>query len=224
MDVEISLSDVSKIIVSIICGSILGFEREYRNKTAGFRTIILICLGSTIYTMVSESAMGESDDRIAANIITGVGFIGAGVIFKDNISITGLTTAAVIWVAAAIGMVAGAGDYWLALLLSLIVLIVLSAFSWVEGAIDQLHHRQTFMIKFRDAEMKKLDEAEDLIKKDGLICKRLQVAKVNDALVVTMEVAGKKKLMQRANDRLISLSYIRQVNQTNASNSIILDN
>ena len=224
MDVEITLSDIYKIVVSIICGSVLGFEREYRNKTAGFRTIILICLGSTIYTMVSESAMGESDDRIAANIITGVGFIGAGVIFKDNISITGLTTAAVIWVAAAIGMVAGAGDYALALFLSLIVLVVLSAFSWVEGVIDRLHHRQTFIIKFRDAEMKKLEEAEAMIREDGLSCKRLQVAKVNDALVVTVEMSGKKRYMVRANQRLISLPFIRQVNQTNASNSSILDN
>lgn len=223
MDVEIHLSDVVKIAVSIICGSILGFEREYRNKTAGFRTIILICLGSTIYTMVSESAMGQSDDRIAANIITGVGFIGAGVIFKDNLSITGLTTAAVIWVAAAIGMVAGVGDHYLALLLSLVVLMVLSMFTWVEGAIDNLHHRQTFIIKFRDAEMKKLEETEALIRKDGLGLKRLQVAKVNEVLVVTVEISGKKRLMLALIEKLIVQPYIRQVNQTNASNSIILE-
>ena len=223
MDVEIHLSDVIKIAVSIICGSILGFEREYRNKTAGFRTIILICLGSTIYTMVSESAMGVSDDRIAANIITGVGFIGAGVIFKDNLSITGLTTAAVIWVAAAIGMVAGVGDHYLALLLSLVVLIVLSMFKWVEAFIDNLHHRQTFIIKFRDAEMKKLEETEALMKKERLSVRRLQVAKVNEALVVTVEISGKKHTMQAIVEKLIAQPNIRQVNQTNASNSIILD-
>lgn len=223
MDVEIHLSDLVKIAVSIICGSILGFEREYRNKTAGFRTIILICLGSTIFTMVSESAMGESDDRIAANIITGVGFIGAGVIFKDNLSITGLTTAAVIWVAAAIGMVAGVGDHHLALLLSLVVLMVLSLFTLVEGAIDNLHHRQTFIIKFRDSEIKKLEETEALIRKDGLALKRLQVAKVNEVLVVTIEISGKKHLMLAVIEKLIVQPYIRQVNQTNASNSIILD-
>jgi len=223
MDVEIHLSDVIKIAVSIICGSILGFEREYRNKTAGFRTIILICLGSTIYTMVSESAMGVSDDRIAANIITGVGFIGAGVIFKDNLSITGLTTAAVIWVAAAIGMVAGVGDHYLALLLSLVVLIVLSMFKWVEAFIDNLHHRQTYIIKFRDAEMKKLEETEALMKKERLSVRRLQVAKVNEALVVTVEISGKKHTMQAIVEKLIAQPNIRQVNQTNASNSIILD-
>jgi putative Mg2+ transporter-C (MgtC) family protein len=223
MDVDVQLNDIIKIAVSIICGSILGFEREYRNKSAGFRTIILITLGSTIFTMVSESAMGESDDRIAANIITGVGFIGAGVIFKDNISITGLTTAAVIWVAAAIGMVAGAGDHSLALLLSLIVLIILSLFKWVEDMIDQMHYRQTYLLKFRDAEMKKLEEAEEIIRKGGLNSRRLQVAKVNEALVVTLEISGKKKQLLTVNHQLISLPFIRQVNQTNASNSIILD-
>lgn len=223
MDTLIHSSEIIKIAVSIICGSILGFEREYRNKTAGFRTIILITLGSTIYTMVSESAMGESDDRIAANIITGVGFIGAGVIFKDNISITGLTTAAVIWVAAAIGMVAGAGNHSLALLLSLIVLIVLSIFKWIEDLIDLLHFRQTYLLKFRDSEIKKLEEAEELIRKEGLNSRRLQVAKVNEALVATLEISGKKNRMLAVNQQLIALPYIRQVNQTNASNSIILE-
>ncbi|HEY0897498.1 MAG TPA: MgtC/SapB family protein [Sphingobacteriaceae bacterium] len=223
MDTLIHSSEIIKIAVSIICGSILGFEREYRNKTAGFRTIILITLGSTIYTMVSESAMGESDDRIAANIITGVGFIGAGVIFKDNISITGLTTAAVIWVAAAIGMVAGAGNHSLALLLSLVVLIVLSIFKWIEDLIDLLHFRQTYLLKFRDSEIKKLEEAEELIRKEGLNSRRLQVAKVNEALVATLEISGKKNRMLSVNQQLIALPYIRQVNQTNASNSIILE-
>ena len=95
--------DLISIAVSILCGSIIGFEREYSNKSAGFRTLILICLGSTIFTIVSKHGSG-SDDRIAANIITGIGFIGAGVIFKDKLSVLGLTTAAVIWTTAGIGM------------------------------------------------------------------------------------------------------------------------
>ncbi len=223
MDIVIQSSDIIKIAVSVLCGSILGFEREYRNKTAGFRTIILITLGSTIYTMVSESAMGASDDRIAANIITGVGFIGAGVIFKDNISITGLTTAAVIWVAAAIGMAAGTGDHYLAVLLSLIVLTILSVFKWMEDLIDLMHFRQTYLLKFRDSEIKKLEEAEALIRQGGLQSRRLQVAKVNDTLVATLEISGKKNRMLSVTQHLIALPFIRQVNQTNASNSIILE-
>src|SRR5690606_34272877 len=115
---EFLSEDVQTILVSIMCGCILGMEREYQNKSAGLRTIILICLGSTIFTMISRGIGVESDDRIAANIITGIGFIGAGVIFKENFNVKGLTTAAVIWISAAIGMLIGTTNYELGLLLS----------------------------------------------------------------------------------------------------------
>src|SRR5271166_1611856 len=101
--------DLIKIGMAVLCGGLLGLERQYKNKTAGFRTIILICLGSTIFTMVAQHAGQVAN----LNIVTGVGFIGAGVIFKDNIEVTGLTTAAVIWVSAAIGMGIGSGNYLL---------------------------------------------------------------------------------------------------------------
>ena len=80
---EINSNDLTTMLVSVLCGGLLGIEREYLNKSAGLRTIVLICLGSTIFTMVSQR-VGGSEDRIAANIITGIGFIGAGVIFKEN--------------------------------------------------------------------------------------------------------------------------------------------
>ena len=223
MEIDIQQNDVLRIAISILCGSVLGFEREYRNKTAGFRTIILICLGSTIFTMVSQGASGESDDRIAANIITGIGFIGAGVIFKDSISITGLTTAAVIWVAAAIGMMVGVSEFGLAMLLSVVVLIVLSVFNKIEGAIDLLHHRQTYVIKYQKETLSQLEDTEALIKQWGLTSKRLQVAKVSEALVATLEIIGKKKRIQELNELLVGQPEIKQINQTNASNSSILD-
>src|SRR5882724_1943169 len=102
--------DLIKIGVAVLCGGLLGLERQYKNKTAGFRTIILICLGSAIFTMVAQHAGQVAN----LNIVTGVGFIGAGVIFKDNISVSGLTTAAVIWISAAIGMADGSGNYMMA--------------------------------------------------------------------------------------------------------------
>ncbi len=106
LEFGISQQDLIKVAIAILCGALLGFERQYKNKTAGFRTIILICLGSTIFTMISQRA-GQG---VNINLVTGVGFIGGtGVIFKDNISVNGLTTAAVIWVAAAIGMAMGRG-------------------------------------------------------------------------------------------------------------------
>src|SRR5271155_239824 len=110
MDFHLATEDLLKIGMAVLCGGLLGLERQYKNKTAGFRTIILICLGSTIFTMISQRA-GQG---VNINLVTGVGFIGAGVIFKDSISVNGLTTAAVIWVAAAIGMANGSGNYMLA--------------------------------------------------------------------------------------------------------------
>ena len=172
--------------------------------------------------MVSTRAGNGSDDRIAVNIITGIGFIGAGVIFKDNVSITGLTTAAVIWIAAAIGMVIGVGDYFLGVCLSLVVLIILSVFNRVESWIDLLYHRENYIIKFKDADINQLEELEAVIKTKNLQSKRKKLGKVNEILVVTLEIKGKKQFITSINEYMITSADIVQVNQTNASNSSIL--
>lgn len=215
-------SDFLHVLISIICGGMIGFEREYRNKTAGFRTIILICLGSTIFTMVSANAGNGTDDRIAANIITGIGFIGAGVIFKDNVSITGLTTAAVIWIAAAIGMVVGIGYYQLAIILSIVVLFILSAFNYIEGWIALLYQHENFIIKFRYSDLKQLENLEAEITARHLKSQRKHLAKLDQALVVTLRLRGKREDIKRMTEYMIMLPDIEQVNQTSASNSSIL--
>ena len=83
LDVELGI----RLILSFVIGTAIGLEREYRSKAAGLRTMIMICLGSTIFTELSISMGGSSPDRIASTIVTGVGFLGAGVIFKDGITI-----------------------------------------------------------------------------------------------------------------------------------------
>ena len=105
------IDELIKMGISIFLGGLLGLEREYQNKPAGFRTLALICIGATAFTILSIRLAGDSisHDRIAANIITGIGFIGAGVIFKSGVTVYGLTTAATIWVTAGIGMAVGAG-------------------------------------------------------------------------------------------------------------------
>ena len=109
--------DLLKAVTSLIVGMILGAERELKDKAAGFRTITLICLGSTLFSLLSyKLGMGESEDatRIASYVVSGIGFLGAGVIFKDGFSINGLTTASIIWVSAAIGMSIGFGQFYTA--------------------------------------------------------------------------------------------------------------
>ena len=110
MDITFQSETALQLLFSFIIGTAIGIEREYRSKAAGLRTMIMICLGSTIFTELSMVIGNGSEDRIASNIITGIGFLGAGVIFKDGLSISGITTATTIWITAALGMAVGAGQ------------------------------------------------------------------------------------------------------------------
>jgi putative Mg2+ transporter-C (MgtC) family protein len=115
-------------LVAVACGAMIGTERERHDKPAGLRTLILVCLGSSVFTMVSfafSSTTGDSG-RVAAQIVTGIGFLGAGVILHSRTGITGMTTAATIWMTAAIGMTIGAGWPGAGLGLSLLVRMVLA--------------------------------------------------------------------------------------------------
>ena len=125
---EIHLETALQLLISFFIGTAIGLEREYQSKAAGLRTMIMICLGSTIFTQISISIGGVSPDRIASTIVSGVGFLGAGVIFKDGLTINGITTATTIWIAAALGMAVGAGEYFVGLIGSVVVLIVLTLF------------------------------------------------------------------------------------------------
>src|SRR5258708_17618499 len=136
-----------KLILAVVVGGLIGAEREYRSKSAGFRTLTLICLGATLFTMLSELIGGKGTrDRIAANVVVGIGFVGAGVIFKGDTKVSGITTAAMIWVAAALGMGIGAGFEVLSLIACLLVLTVLFIFSLLEGWIDRVNQIRNYKI------------------------------------------------------------------------------
>ncbi len=208
--INMGLMEWESIAVSLICGGIIGFEREYQNKSAGFRTIILISLGATIFTLVSRYAGGQSDDRIASTIVTGIGFIGAGVIFKDNLWVKGLTTAAVIWVSASIGMLCGMGYYFFSFLLSIIVVIVLSLFYKVETLIDLFHHRKQFTVTFIDTNLKNLYDLEQTIKMRGIASKRIRVSKTDEGnLWVALDLRGNKNSIKNLNELMMNMSEIK---------------
>lgn len=135
-----------RLLLSFVIGTALGMEREYRSKAAGLRTMIMICLGATIFTEISLSIGGASPDRIASTIITGIGFLGAGVIFKDGLTISGITTATTIWISAALGMAVGAGEYMIAVVGSVVVLIVLTVFERLKMWISEMHQARIYKI------------------------------------------------------------------------------
>ena len=114
-----------KIIGSIIVGFAIGFFR--RNRPAGIRTFTLICLGATLFTITSiSSLLGDADpSRVIASIVTGIGFLGVGVIWKANDKLIGMTTAATIWVSAAIGIQIGLGEWFIAIMGTLAIVLVL---------------------------------------------------------------------------------------------------
>ncbi len=144
MDLEIAL----RLLISFGIGTAIGLEREYRSKAAGLRTMIMICLGSTIFTEISITLGGANPDRLAANIVTGIGFLGGGVIFKDGFSISGITTATTIWICAALGMAVGTGEYFIALVGSGVVLIVLTVLEKVQSLLEKWHQSRTYRINF----------------------------------------------------------------------------
>ncbi len=153
-------SDILHILFSLLIGAIIGAEREYRSKSAGLRTMMLVSVGSCIFTLLSlKIGAPNNGDRIAANIITGIGFLGAGVIFKDTDRVTGITTATTIWAVAALGMATGAGYIEIAFIATFIVLIILIGLIYVQAMIEKRNQLRNYKIvcPYEDETLKKYE-------------------------------------------------------------------
>lgn len=127
-DLNLQLDLAFRLIVAAVLGALIGLEREYHDHPAGMRTHLLVSVGSATFTVLSIEAFkgpGADPARVAAQIVTGIGFLGAGAILKDNAGIRGLTTAASLWAVAAVGMAAGAAAWGVAIAATLIVIVSL---------------------------------------------------------------------------------------------------
>jgi len=129
-----------KIIVSIICGALVGLDRQLRGKPAGIRTSSLICLGTTIFVALGSTYAPGKDDhlRVLSQVVTGIGFLGGGVIMSKEGLVTGVTSAAVIWVLATIGSSVGMGYYGMALAVTVSTIAVLVGVEWLEESFQKL--------------------------------------------------------------------------------------
>jgi putative Mg2+ transporter-C (MgtC) family protein len=201
--------DILKLFLALVFGSLIGLEREYRSKAAGFRTITLISIGSALFTIASIKLGGVNDsDRVAANIITGIGFIGAGVIFKEGFSISGLTTATTIWATAAIGMEIGAGDYKVATGALIIVLFVLLFFEYAQTWIDDFHQQRSYKIIFMKGSMDCADLEEELKKSKLSFLKKKEIRLQNE-MIYYYDAFGSKKKHDEFNSFLLNFSAIK---------------
>ncbi len=149
--------------MALAIGAIIGAEREYRSKSAGLRTMIMVSLASCLFTILSIKIGVQNPDRLAANILTGLGFLGAGVIFKDDNRISGITTATTIWMVAALGMAAGAGYEYLACVGIVLVLVVLVFLVYFQERIEAIHQSRNYRI-LCDYQQETLDKYEELFK------------------------------------------------------------
>ena len=149
---ESYLEILLKVILAILLGGAIGLEREIKSKAAGLRTNILICLGSTVMMIVSikvaEASSSPNADpaRIAAQVVTGIGFLGAGTIIQSRGLVKGLTSAAVIWVIAGIGLIIGSGHYIFASGVTLIVVIVLFILGNIEKHLELKRKLRTYRV------------------------------------------------------------------------------
>ena len=160
-----------KLVLAILCGGAIGFERELSRKAAGLRTNVLICMGSALFMIVSRHIGGGAPytdpARLVAQVVTGIGFLGAGVILQARGSITGLTTAATIFIVAAVGIAIGEGMFGVALLSTALIIIVLVALRRVERFVLRRQRMFHYSLKTRDP-AQFLEDLFDLLEQQHL--------------------------------------------------------
>ena len=198
---------IFQILASLAAGAILGLEREYHSKPAGFRTMILICVSSCLFSILSTTM--PSGDRIASNIITGIGFIGAGVVFKEGATVRGITSAAIIWMAAAIGMCIGFQHYLLAAFVVFLVLLVMIALFKFEKVFDTLYQRKVYEIHFISVDYS-IEALEKEMKGLEIHFVRNRIGKQNNVVNVEYNVVvSPQKNREKIDNFLINNTHIK---------------
>lgn len=206
-------TDLLKLLVSMVLGAAVGVEREFNEKPAGLKTNVLICIGSTLFTIVSEYAFQNptlQDYHIAAQIVTGIGFLGAGAIMREGERVTGLTTAALIWVVAAIGMAVGMGHFLLATVATFGSLLVQIGLGQMDIFMDRLRQRHTFKLVTLP-ETKTIDAIERVFQSHEVHVMNFKVMKKNNLYYSEWWTAAPAKCLDSAADELLKSDEIVEV-------------
>jgi len=205
--------------LATLLGGAIGLERELGGKPAGLRTNILICIGSVLYTHLSLAMLnaiagsggtGTDPTRVAGQIVTGVGFIGAGTILHARGAVVGLTSAATIWVVAAIGVALGSGYYLEGIATTLVVLVVLAGLGRVEKLVE-LHSMRSKVTIHAHPGPTVLDDLEALVRRAGLEISAVSSRQENVDLVIDFDVRGSKRLHDQVMITLLHHDHVRTV-------------
>lgn len=202
-----------RLIIAAILGGIVGLEREMKRKPAGLRTNMFICFGAAMFTILSEELASRwpgDHTRIAAQIIPGIGFIGAGSILHSRGSVTGLTTAATLFVVAGIGMAAGGGLYLPAIFAMIVILIALHVLGLLETKFSLKNLQMTYEISGSDASAV-IDGINVALSDEHKMMQTVQVARVNDHARVQFCVDGTRQEHERLLTRLRQIPVAREV-------------
>lgn len=205
--------DIVKILLAMVLGGALGMERELSDKPAGLKTNLLMCLGSTLFTIFSVRLAGTDYDpgRVAAQIVTGVGFLGAGAILREGTHVIGLTTAAMIWLGAAVGMGVGLGYYALSGFVTAAALAVQFITPRLEDFLIHLREDQYILRITTRPQTEILQEIEVMIKQSKINILGHKVSRQADTLQSEWQISGKKTACQSLLRKLISSEKILEV-------------
>lgn len=206
---------ILKLLLAVALGGLVGLERESSQKPAGFRTNILICVGATMMMILSglilqgQEETGNSLTRIAAGVITGIGFIGAGTIIQARGTIVGLTTAATLWAMAGLGLVIGAGYYWVAVIFTGVIILTLVTFRHIEAQYlkKSFFHYHLKAIYTNDI----LVKIKKLAIYEGLKFHELTLKKEGDFSIVDFSFQTTEEKEQKLNHTLLKLVEVLEL-------------
>jgi len=190
----VEIHDLWRLLAAALAGALIGVEREWHDKPAGLRTNMLICLGAALFTVLSEhiaARAGMADPgRIAAQIVTGVGFLGAGAIIQSRGQVLGLTTAATIWMVAGVGMAFGAGLYLLGAVATVLAVLVLFALTFAEDAFRHVRSTAGLVIEFGADSDAGVDTVMELLRQHRLRCAHWHTRRAREGEAWHLEVQG----------------------------------
>ena len=204
---------ILRLVLAIVAGAVIGFERELHDKPAGFRTNILICLGAALFTVMSVAMVGEAYSdraRVAAQVVTGVGFLGAGTIVHFKGNVLGLTTAATIWADASVGMAFGAGEYVLGIAATILVAGVLFGLAYAEELISSWRVTTRFKLKL-DPSPRVANAIRERVLKMDMRVRSWVITNIENEMTLRISITGPADRLEQLQNELIENEHVHSL-------------